>query len=313
MQLIWMAGPTDKVVKLSVTSQYVKGFAVAVSTLLVLLGFLFHMVGLRVAIEYVPELAYRFGGVISQTEQEKLEATYRAKLEALNHQLSSVRDRLQELETIKGEVLDRLDIEKLLPFSVNTSNLELAGQGGPLNWLLSGPFGAGKLSSQIDVSLQQMHLYDTAMANMQSRWKADLHRLDLLPTALPLADDLRLTSSWGIRPDPLTHLPSMHEGIDFVAAIGTPVYATAPGVVLRAEYAGDYGNLVEVSHADGFVTRYAHLKTLSVKPHDVLQRHQEVGKLGNTGRSTGPHLHYEVIYKGQAMHPSKALAAWAKS
>ena len=313
MQLIWMAGPTDKVVKLSVTSKYGKGVAVAVTTCLLLVGFLFHMVGLRVAIEYVPELAFRFGGVISHTEQEKLEATYRTKLEALNHQLSGVRDRLQELETTRDEVLDRLDIEKLLPFSVNTRDLEFAGQGGPLNWLFSGPFGATTLSSQIDVSLQQMHLYDVAMSSMQSRWKADLHRLDLLPTALPLAGDLRLTSSLGIRPDPLTHLPSMHEGIDFVAAIGTSVNATAPGVVLRAEYAGDYGNLVEVSHADGFVTRYAHLRTLSVKPHDVLQRHQEVGKLGNTGRSTGPHLHYEVIYKGLAMHPAKALAAWAKS
>jgi murein DD-endopeptidase MepM/ murein hydrolase activator NlpD len=84
-------------------------------------------------------------------------------------------------------------------------------------------------------------------------------------------------------------------------------------VVLRAEYAGAYGYMVEVAHAEGFVTRYAHLKTLHVKPNDVLKRQAQVGTLGNTGRSTGPHLHYEVIYKGQAMHPVKALAAWSQA
>lgn len=313
MQLIWMAGPTDKLVKLSVTSKTLVGFGVALTTILVLLGFLFHMFGLKLAIKYMPELAYRMGGVISYSEQEKVEATYRAKLETLNHQLSGIRDRLHELESTKDEVLDRLGIERLLPFTVNNGDLVNAGRGGPMNWVFSWKSGSENLNTQIDLTLQQMQNYDASMANMQSRWRADLHRLDLLPTALPLMGELILTSSLGIRADPLTHLPSMHEGIDFVAAIGTPVYSTAPGVVLRAEYAGDYGNLVEVSHADGFVTRYAHLRTMSVKNQDVLQRHQEVGKLGNTGRSTGPHLHYEVIYKGQAMHPAKALAAWAKS
>jgi murein DD-endopeptidase MepM/ murein hydrolase activator NlpD len=83
-------------------------------------------------------------------------------------------------------------------------------------------------------------------------------------------------------------------------------------VVLREENAGAYGHMVEVAHADGFITRYAHLKTIQVKPLDVLKRHDSVGTLGNTGRSTGPHLHYEVIFKGRAMHPAKALAAWAQ-
>jgi murein DD-endopeptidase MepM/ murein hydrolase activator NlpD len=75
---------------------------------------------------------------------------------------------------------------------------------------------------------------------------------------------------------------------------------------------GAYGNLVDVLHANGFTTRYAHMQTIEVKPGDVLVRQQKVGTLGNTGRSKGPHLHYEVIYNGVAMHPTKALAAWAK-
>ena len=310
MQLIWVAGPADKVVTLSITTRTV---LTAVSSFLVLLGFLFHLIGLRVAVEYVPELAQRMGGVTSQSEQQRMEAVYREKLEVLNQHLSGVSERLHELETIKNQVLGRLGIEKLLSFSGPTGRGSETGRGGPMNLLPTWGLSSRKLNHQLDQSLRKVLDYDHAMADMQVSWQSDLGRLDRLPTALPLSGNFLLTSSFGVRSDPITLLPSMHDGIDFVAPVGTPVLATAAGVVLRAEYAGAYGHMVEVAHADGFVTRYAHLKTIRVKPQDVLERHDAVGTLGNTGRSTGPHLHYEVIYKGRAMHPAKALAAWAQS
>ena len=313
MQLIWVSGPADKVVTLSITTRTVLTALAAVSSFLVLLGFLFHLIGLRVAVEYVPELAHRMGGVTSQSEQQRVEAVYREKLDVLNQQLGGVSERLHELETIKDKVLGRLGLEKLLSFSGTSERQSFAGRGGPMNLLSTWGFSSRKLNHQLDQSLEQMLRYDKTMADMQVRWQSDLGQLDLLPTVLPLSGDFLLSSSFGVRADPLTHLPSMHEGIDFVAPVGTPVLATAAGVVVRAEYAGAYGNMVEVAHADGFVTRYAHLKSIQVKPQDVLSRHDVVGTLGNTGRSTGPHLHYEVIYKGRAMHPAKALAAWAQS
>ena len=313
MQLIWVAGPAAKVVTVSITTRTVLTALAAVSSFLVLLGFLFHLIGLRVAVEYVPELAHRMGGVTSQSEQQRVEAIYREKLDVLNQQLSGVSERLHELEAIKNKVLGRLGIEKLLSFTGPSGRETLAGRGGPMNLLTTWGFSSRKLNHQLDQSLAQMRHYDQAMADMQVRWQSDLGRLDLLPTVLPLSGNFLLSSSFGVRADPLTHLPSMHEGIDFVAPLGTPVLATAAGVVLRAEFAGAYGHMVEVAHADGFVTRYAHLKTIQVKPQDVIERHDAVGTLGNTGRSTGPHLHYEVIYKGRAMHPAKALAAWAQS
>lgn len=307
MQLIWVAGPADRVVTFSITTRTVLTALAAVSSFLVLLGFLFHLIGLRVAVEYVPELAQRMGGVTSQSEQQRVEAIYREKLEVLNEHLSGVSERLHEIETIKDKVLGRLGIEKLLPFTGPSGRETVAGKGGPMNLLTTWGFSSRKLNHQIDQSLEKVVHYDKALAEMQERWQSDLGRLDRVPTVLPLSGDFLLSSTFGVRADPLTHLPSMHEGIDFVAPIGTPVLATADGVVLRAEYAGAYGNMVEVVHADGFVTRYAHLKTIQVKPQDVLQRHDVVGTLGNTGRSTGPH------FKGRAMHPAKALAAWAQS
>jgi murein DD-endopeptidase MepM/ murein hydrolase activator NlpD len=313
MQLIWVAGPADKVVTISITTRTVLTALAAVSSFLVLLGFLFHLIGLRVAVEYVPELAHRMGGVTSQSEQQRVEAIYREKLELLNHHLSGVSERLHEIEAIKDKVLGRLGIEKLLPVSGPSAREASAGKGGPMNLLSTWGFSSRRLNHQLDQSIEKVLHYDKTLADMQTRWQGDLGRLDLVPTVLPLSGDFLLSSTFGVRADPLTHLPSMHEGIDFVAPIGTPVLATADGVVLRAEYAGAYGNMVEVAHADGFVTRYAHLKTIQVRPQDQLQRHDVVGTLGNTGRSTGPHLHYEVIFKGRAMHPAKALAAWAQS
>lgn len=312
MQVIWVSGPAAKVVTWSITARTVLLALAAASSCLVILGFVFNLIGLRVAVEYVPELAQRMGGVTSQSEQQKMEAIYRHKLDALNSQLSTVTERLHELESVKNEVLGRSGIEKLFTSSLPGQGNLLVGRGGPLNLLPRWGFSAKKLDHQLDQSLKQMQDYDKAMEDMHQRWQKDLARIDRLPTVLPLSTDFALTSTFGVRADPMTHLRSMHEGIDFVAPMGTPVLATADGVVLRAEYSGAYGNMVDVSHADGFVTRYAHLKTINVNIHDKVDRHDKVGTLGNTGRSTGPHLHYEVIFKDQAIHPAKALAVWAR-
>lgn len=311
MQLIWVAGPAAQVVTVSITARKVLMALFAVSSFLLILGFVFNFVGLRVAIEYAPELAHRMGGVTSQTEQMKTEALYRTKLDSLNQQLGLVTRQLGEMERIKNDVLGRLGVEKLLPVSGAPKSNNSWGRGGPLNLLPV--WGSNTLlSQQLDATEELLVQYEKILSNMQANWQKDLDRLDLVPTQLPLSGEFLLTSSFGVRADPMTHLPSMHEGIDFVAPVGTPVLATAPGQVLRAEYSGAYGNMVEVSHQDGFVTRYAHLKTIFVKPGQFIRREETLGTLGNTGRSTGPHLHYEVLLRGQPMHPAKALAAWSR-
>jgi len=99
----------------------------------------------------------------------------------------------------------------------------------------------------------------------------------------------------------------MHNGTDMAAPTGTPVYATGDGVVLRSRVAGGYGNLVEVAHGYGYVTRYAHLSRLLVAEGAVVRRGQMVGLVGSTGRSTGPHLHYEVRIYGKSVDPSRFM------
>ena len=312
MQLIWVAGPAAQVVTLSITARKVFLALVVVSSFLLVLGFVFHFVGLRVAIEYAPELAHRMGGVTSQTEQLKTEAIYRAKLDALNQQLSTVTRKLDDMERIKNDVLGRLGIEKLLPTTAAPKDSSVFGRGGPLNLLPAWGRSSAKLNHQLELTGDLLVHYEKTLGEMQAQWQKDLDRLELVPAQLPLSGEFLLTSSFGVRADPMTHLPSMHEGIDFVAPIGSPVLATAPGQVIKAEFSGAYGNMVEISHEDAFVTRYAHLKTIFVKPGQLIRREDPLGTLGNTGRSTGPHLHYEVLLRGQPMHPAKALAAWSR-
>jgi hypothetical protein len=154
MQLIWVSGPAAKVVTVSITTRTVLTAVAAVSGFLVLLGFVFNLIGLRVAVEYVPELAHRMGGVTSHSEQQKIEADYRGKLEELNQQLSRVTDRMTQLEQIKNKALGRLGLEKLLSFSSSVQTDGLLGRGGPMNLLPQWRANDGALATQIDQSLQ---------------------------------------------------------------------------------------------------------------------------------------------------------------
>ena len=121
-----------------------------------------------------------------------------------------------------------------------------------------------------------------------------------------------LTSFFGDRSDPLTGEPAYHSGIDISAGKGQPVYATADGVVQSAGYTGDYGNLIVLKHAFGLSTRYGHLSAYHVKAGDAVKRGDVIGYIGSTGRSTGSHLHYEILANGQLMNPLQLLAAQAR-
>ena len=121
-----------------------------------------------------------------------------------------------------------------------------------------------------------------------------------------------ISSGFGVRKDPLLGTPALHSGIDFRAALGSNALVTAPGVVVKAGWNGGYGRMVEVDHGNGFSTRYGHLSRIDVKVGDHLARGGVVGEVGSSGRSTGPHLHYEVRRNGDAIDPLAFLKAGMK-
>lgn len=130
-----------------------------------------------------------------------------------------------------------------------------------------------------------------------------------LPLGRPLAGELEQTSSFGARVDPFTRGLAYHTGTDFRGEEGAPVRATGAGRVTSAEYTGGYGNLVEIDHGGGLVTRYGHLSTFGVAPGDRVEPGQIVGRVGSTGRSTGNHVHYETRINGEPVNPTRFLDA----
>jgi len=130
-----------------------------------------------------------------------------------------------------------------------------------------------------------------------------------VPLRKPMTGDIDESSPFGIRTDPIVHEAAMHTGIDFRGDTGDPIHATASGTVTIAGWSGGYGKMVEIDHGNGVATRYGHLSQIDVDVGDTVRSGQTVGKLGSTGRSTGPHLHYEVRVKGEVVDPQKFLDA----
>jgi len=130
----------------------------------------------------------------------------------------------------------------------------------------------------------------------------------LLPTMMPV-DAPYNGSGFGWRIDPFTGQNAMHEGIDFQADTGTPVVAAAGGVVMFAGFHPQYGNMIDIDHGNDLVTRYAHLSRLFVKEGAMVQRGRKIAESGSTGRATGPHLHFEVRFRGVAQNPARFLLA----
>lgn len=168
-----------------------------------------------------------------------------------------------------------------------------------------GPFVPVKLASDDQAFGRALVRVNLARADANGLSTALLK----VPLRKPIAGDIDESSPFGIRTDPIVHEAAMHTGIDFRGDTGDPIRATAAGTVTIAGWSGGYGKMVEIDHGNGLATRYGHLSEIDVDVGDTVRAGVVVGKLGSTGRSTGPHLHYEVRVKGEAVDPQKFLDA----
>jgi murein DD-endopeptidase MepM/ murein hydrolase activator NlpD len=134
----------------------------------------------------------------------------------------------------------------------------------------------------------------------------------MVPYRKPVVGEIELSSGFGVRNDPFVGRPAMHTGLDFRASMGDPARATADGRVTNAGWAGGYGRMVEIDHGNGLATRYGHLSKIDVKVGQVVKTGEVIGEVGSTGRSTGPHLHYETRINGEAVDPQRFLRAGAR-
>ena len=163
----------------------------------------------------------------------------------------------------------------------------------------------GEAMDQIDRSASERVDWLTVI---ESRLFDQTIQRSLIPTELPVKD-VELGSRFGVRIDPFTGQQAMHTGVDFPAEVGTPIVAAAGGVVLVQEFHPAYGNMVEIDHGNNISTRYAHASKVLVRKGDIVKGGDLIAEVGSTGRSTGPHLHFEVLVSGVPQNPARFLAS----
>lgn len=160
-------------------------------------------------------------------------------------------------------------------------------------------------TQKMDLLERQLYIQSKSFDEVLALCKKHDEMLECIPAIQPVSNkDLKQTASgYGTRIDPIYKTVKFHSGMDFSANVGTPVYATGNGVVRKAGWEGLYGNCIQIDHGFGYVTRYAHLSKIDVRVGQKVVRGETIGKVGTTGKSTGPHLHYEVMVKGQIVNP----------
>ncbi len=213
----------------------------------------------------------------------------------------------QERMVSEAEVLAKSRAERLrLAFRMAGLNPEAFsgnGDGSPLTQAKDTKQLADMLGVDEDFA-ERVHNAATDLSDMRGLQT----NVERIPFGRP-TNGTRETSGFGVRFDPFNHAPRFHEGQDFAGAYLTPIYATAPGIVSYVGIRTGYGNVVEIDHGNGFKTRYAHLASYIVHPGQRVAVDQRIASMGNTGRSTGTHLHYEVWINGRPQNPARFLKA----
>lgn len=236
--------------------------------------------------------------IVHQNQPATQDAYLRANLDAMARKLGEMQARMMQIDSL-GERVAGLA-------GLNPAEFKAAGAGGAL-------VGGRELSlSELLTAMDDLEEVTGSRVDwltvIESRLFDQKIQRTMVPTEEPVLGG-RVGSKFGFRIDPITGRSALHTGLDFPADTGTPILAAAGGVVVVQEYHSAYGNMVEIDHGNELITRYAHASSVLVKKGDIVKRGEKIAEVGSTGRSTGPHLHFEVWVSGVPQDPQRFLAA----
>jgi murein DD-endopeptidase MepM/ murein hydrolase activator NlpD len=234
-----------------------------------------------------------------EAEAERNRAFVQQNLDAMAVKLGEMQAQLTRLDAL-GERLTSVAGVRDIKFSSSP------GLGGATSTMPPQNLSMGEFNEKLVALSRQLENRNDMLSVLEAKLFEQTLRKKMMPTMLPVAATYN-ASSFGRRIDPFTGQLAMHEGIDFLAELGSDVRAAATGVVQFAGFHPQYGYMIDIDHGNDLVTRYAHLSKLFVKEGDIVQRGRRIALSGSTGRSTGPHLHFEVRFRGVAQNPTKFL------
>jgi len=237
-----------------------------------------------------------------EAEAERSRAFVQQNLNAMAVKVGEMQAQLTRLDAL-GERLSTLAGVKDFRFT------EAPGLGGAAPTLMPPQnLSLADFSEKLTVLSRQVENRNDMLGVLEAQLFEQAVKKKLMPTMMPVRASYN-PSGFGRRVDPFTGQWAMHEGIDFIADKGSPIVAAAAGIVMFAGLHPQYGYMVDIDHGNDLVTRYAHSSKLLVRDGDVVQRGRKIAEVGSTGRSTGPHLHFEVRFRGVAQNPGKFLVS----
>ncbi|GIR29692.1 peptidase M23 [bacterium] len=219
------------------------------------------------------------------------------KLEDLDNKVSVIEEKDKAVRNYAGMPEIDLDIRKLGTGGYGIKSNILSDNIAPMinEELIALQLDIEKISRNVNLEIESYEaIYDKV--------KKDINRISKIPSIRPVKGGY-LNSSFGYRKDPIDNVTRFHQGQDITVKSGTPIYSPADGIVKRAYYAGGFGNHIKLDHGNGYTTLFAHLSKIKVKHGQKVSRGEVIGLTGNTGRSTAPHLHYEIHHYGESKNP----------
>lgn len=276
-----------------------------VALLTLLSGTVYHFVFLKAAREGWPVVS-QIVRLVVRDEFAQRDRFMRENLDAMAQKVGEMQAKLVKLEAMGDRVsglagVRSEELRGVAPARAAAS----AAQGGP--YVPPQAVTLEQLRGIVDSLDQSADESADLFTLIESRLMESRLKSLMIPNIAPVAGPIG--SGFGFRADPFTGRSALHMGLDFPADVGTPILAAAGGVVQLTETHPAYGLMLEIDHGNGLVTRYAHASKLLVRSGDIVKRGQRIAQVGNTGRSTGPHLHFEVRRKGGAVDPFPLLAA----
>jgi murein DD-endopeptidase MepM/ murein hydrolase activator NlpD len=309
MQIILLHPALRHVRSVTLTSRHYLLAAAAFLVLLLLSASLLSLLLVRHAAELNVPWMQQVVQPQAPDDAKRQQRYMKENLAAMAIKLGEMQAQLMRLDAL-GERVQGLAGIKPEEFNFH----QLPGRGGAERSAIQGSaakdWSMAQFQAALEALAQGVEQRGDYMNVVETALMTDQIKSRMLPTIQPVNVTYN-ASGFGLRIDPFTGRSTFHDGIDFPAPVGTPIIAAAGGVVIAAEYHHEYGNMLEIDHGNGIVTRYAHASRLLAKVGDIVRRGQQVAAIGATGRSTGAHLHFEVLVKGVPQNPQKFLSAGA--
>lgn len=248
-----------------------------------------------------------FVSLVDSPEEQQLSsenARMKVQYKLLERRMSEIQSVLGDLQQRDDNLYRVIFQADPIPYAIRRSGFDNTKRYEELSDMSNSSLLI-ETAKQVDDLSKQVYIQSQSYDEIAQLAKLNEQKLQHIPAIQPVLNkDLRrMASGFGLRMDPVYRRPKMHTGMDFAAPIGTDIFATGNGVILEAGWKQGYGNTVVINHGFGYITLYGHMNKINVQRGQKIQRGDIIGEVGNSGKSTGPHLHYEVRYQGTPVNP----------